>query len=206
MTQIRCAGRTPGRWRALALVTGFTLVAALSTRAQPTRAQGPSPGVAINGTRLTGAQLHALQQRYRVRIPRGRYWYDRFSGAWGRWAGPTLGFTLAGVDVGGPLPVNASGGKTRVFVNGRELHRQDVAALRRIVRVRPGRYWLDAWGNGGYEGGPRLFNLVQLARAAGAGRGGPWSYHSRSTDAHVGGDGQGFLFYIDRDSSMTVGP
>jgi hypothetical protein len=176
-------------------------------------AAGPTPGFAasrprcvrINGTRLADATLRGLEQRYRIQIPNGSYWYDGLCGAWGREGGPTLGFTLTGLALGGPLRANASRGDTRVFVNGRELHRRDVAALVQLLRepIRRGRYWMDAQGNAGREGGPALVNLFQLARSAGRGRGGAWNVHTRVTDAHVGGDGRGFLFYIDRDTGWT---
>ncbi len=39
------------------------------------------------------------------------------------------------------------------------------------IPVYPGRYWVDAFGNGGLEGGPASFNLRMLAQqAAAAGR------------------------------------
>jgi len=69
------------------------------------------------------------------------------------------------------LKVNASRGRTGVFINGRELHLLDVRALQQITMVIPGRYWCDAMGNIGFEGGPPLANLWALAAAANA-RGG----------------------------------
>src|SRR5258706_12537116 len=89
--------------------------------------------VAINGVRLTAPQIAALERRFLVRILDGSYWYDRACGAWGLTGGPTLGFIPAGLDVGGPLPADASGGHTGVFVNGRELHPFDVAGLQQIT-------------------------------------------------------------------------
>jgi len=60
-------------------------------------------------------------------------------------------------------------------------------------------------GNGGYEGGPALFNLFALVQAAqGAGGGRPWTYTARHTGGTVGGDGQGFLFYSDKDTSWST--
>ena len=53
-----------------------------------------------------------------------------------------------------------------MFVNGRELHPIDVQGL---GQVRRGRWWWDAAGNVGTEGGPMVFNfywLVQQQRAA----------------------------------------
>jgi hypothetical protein len=42
-----------------------------------------------------------------------------------------------------------------VFINGRQLHMMDVAALMQITQVYQGRWWVDAQGNFGAEGGPR---------------------------------------------------
>jgi hypothetical protein len=43
----------------------------------------------------------------------------------------------------------------------------DVVALRQFMPVYAGRYWCDASGNGGFEGGPALWNVWQLVRAGG---------------------------------------
>ncbi|MGH9901566.1 MAG: hypothetical protein ACRD68_07105, partial [Pyrinomonadaceae bacterium] len=112
-----------------------------------------------NESLVDDSSLNALERYYRVRIPDGDYWYDRRCGAWGEEGGPTLGFILPGLNLGGRLKANASRGRTGVFVNGRELHRLDVLALQQIMTVYRGRFWVDAHGNGGYEGGPALFNL-----------------------------------------------
>jgi hypothetical protein len=117
--------------------------------------------------RLTDPQVQALERQYGVQIQDGSYWYDRVCGAWGLEGGPTLGFALPGLDLGGRLRADASNGNTGVFVNGRELHRLDVAALQQLGPVYQGRYWLDAEGYCGFEGEPAFCNLVQLARAAG---------------------------------------
>lgn len=53
------------------------------------------------------------------------------------------------------------------FVNASELHDLDVLSLQKIIYVSQGRFWLDAKGNGGYEGYPASFNLVKLSRKAG---------------------------------------
>src|SRR5262249_58535003 len=127
--------------------------------------------VVINRTCLSDAKIYALERNFQVRIPDGNYWYDRVSGAWGVEDGPTAGFILPNLDLGGPLRADASGGRTGVFVNGRELPILDVQALQRITPVYKGRFWLNALGYGGYEGGPAFFNLLQLARNAGLLRG-----------------------------------
>lgn len=139
----------------------------------------PARNVQFNGVTLDqqGMQLLAQLESYTgVQIPNGAYWYDPVSGATGPWGGPMAAAIPAGLPLGGTLRPEASGGGsglvTGVFVNGRELHPQDVAALRTFMQVMPGRYWVDAAGNSGQEGGPPLFNLYALAQQAAAARGG----------------------------------
>jgi hypothetical protein len=95
------------------------------------------------------------------------------------------------------LRANASRGNTGVVINGRELHQLDVAVLQRLGPFLPGRYWMDALGNFGFEGGPILGNVWVLVQMAGAGaaNGGAWTSQSRF--GTVGGDGSGFLFFND---------
>ena len=104
------------------------------------------------------------------RLPDGDYWYDAISGASGPWGGGAFVLLPPGLPLGGALRADASGGGsgyvTGVFVNGRELHADDIANLRRFMQPLPGRYWVDATGNGGLEGGPPLFNLYVLMQAA----------------------------------------
>jgi hypothetical protein len=119
--------------------------------------------VTINRVRLPEATVRALDQQWNTRIPDGSYWYDRVSGAWGMDGGPTAGWIPAGLALGGPLLADASRGNTGVVINGRELPMQDVAALMQITQVYRGRWWVDAQGNFGAEGGPMLGNLRVLA-------------------------------------------
>jgi hypothetical protein len=183
-------------------VRKILLLACLITAAGPATLPAQPRVVLINGVRLPQGTIDALERAYRVRVASGAYWYDRVSGAWGMSGGPTMGLVLPGLPLGGPLRADASRGTTFVWVNGRRLPVTDLRALERITGpVRPGRYWLDAWGNAGYEGGPAIVNLRQLAQRSG---GSSWSYYSRSTGAGVGGDGD-FFYYIDRDVSVTGG-
>src|SRR2546421_5312699 len=78
--------------------------------------------VIINRTPLSNDHLRALEAQYHYRLPDGRYWYDKISGAWGMEGGQTLGFTIPGLDLGGPLRADASNGQTHVFINCRQLH------------------------------------------------------------------------------------
>jgi hypothetical protein len=138
-----------------------------------------------------------LERQSGQRVPDGAYWYDSATGAAGRWGGPTLAFLPPGLRLGGRLPAQASGGGTGVFINGRELHPMDVLGLQRLLRspILPGRYWVDAQGNAGYEGGPAIINLVAAARRAGGG-GGAWSSHydagtgSSRDNMNLASDGQ----------------
>ena len=51
-------------------------------------------------------------------MPRGSFWYDKISGAWGVEGGPTGGFTAPGIDLGGPLGSDASRGNTGGYIGG----------------------------------------------------------------------------------------
>ncbi len=158
----------------------------------PMQQAGPPGGAAtpgarniqFNGRAATAVDLDIVGQLERGMghaIPDGAYWYDPSCGAAGAWGGPTLGFLPPGMALGGPLPADASGGGqgnlTGVFINGREIHPYDYQYLVAMLgQVTPGRYWVDAQGNAGLEGGPALVNLVQVARQRGA-RGGGNSYY-----------------------------
>ena len=167
-------------------------------------ATSQSRHVAINAVQLPDTQVQMLEQAFRTRIPDASYWYDRVSGAWGFSGGPTAGFTMAGLDIGGPLRADASRGTTAVFINGRQLPVQDVLALQALLgAVYAGRYWVDAQGNAGLEGGPPLVNLVAVARARGAqSGGGAYSVYNR-VGGMFGSDGNGCLVYADKDVSYS---
>lgn len=81
---------------------------------------------------------------------------------YGGWKVDRLPDGCRGHDLGGPLPPDASRSHTGVFINGRQIHILELQALSQMFGwVRPGRYWLNAHGIGGYEGGPAQFNLMQ---------------------------------------------
>lgn len=156
--------------------------------------------VFINRVRIPAATLTQLEAAGAPRVPDGRYWYDRVSGAWGLEGGFTRGFVAAGLALGGPLPADISGGGTGVFINGRELHPVDLAGLQQLTGpVAPGRYWVDAQGYAGLEGGPAIANLRALAaqlyrQNGGVGEnygGGAGSYSNANTGIGIITDGQG---------------
>jgi len=141
-------------------------------------AAAPSLDIQFNGAPLDAAGRQTLRQleAYIGEVPAGRYWYDAASGGAGVWGGPAAAYLGPGLALGGGLPSTASGGGdgrlTGVFVNGRELHPVDVAGLRQVLgNVEAGRWWWDAAGNVGREGGPMAFNfywVLQQRQIAGA--------------------------------------
>lgn len=129
-----------------------------------------SRSVIINGRRLSDQDIETLARTFQVQVRDGNYWYDQMNGSWGQQGGPTAGFIMAGLNLGGPLREDASNGDTGVFINGRQLHRVDVARLRQIGPVYPGRCWMDAQGSIGLEGQPAFGNVwVAAAQVFGGG-------------------------------------
>ena len=141
-------------------------------------ATAPARAIEFNGAPLNAAGWQTLRQieTHIGEVPAGRYWYDAASGGAGVWGGPAAAYLGPGLALGGALPAAASGGGsgrvTGVFVNGRELHMIDVQGLSTVLPVQRGRYWWDAAGNVGLEGGPMLFNfywVLQRQRDAAGG-------------------------------------
>ena len=124
--------------------------------------------ISVNGQTLPQNTVNALEMQYQTQIQSGDYWYDSFSGLWGYECGPASGVLAAGLRLGGRLKATASCGNTNVFINGRQIHYNDLMYLQQLVgAIQPGRYWLDAQGNAGLEGGPMLVNLYQSQRSGG---------------------------------------
>ena len=161
------------------------VAAAFLAAAGPSQAQQRQ--VLVNRVRISDQELHGFEQRWNTRVQNGNYWYDKMSGAWGLEGGPTAGWISPGLNLGGPLRADASGGNTGVFINGRELHPQDVQGLSQIVQVQRGRWWVDGQGNFGPEGGPVWGNLMVLAQQRGRGKN--WSSYSSDGHTFIGGDG-----------------
>ena len=156
----------------------------------------------INRVTIGEDEVRKLERDLRMRLPRGDFWYDKVSGAWGLEGGPTLGVTTPGINLGGTLQADASRGNTGVFINGRQLPTQDVLGLQQIsVPVAQGRWWVDHTGNAGIEGNPvPICNLFQFSR----GRGG--AYQRSTAGGYIGGDGQTSYFFDPKSgSSVMVG-
>ena len=165
---------------------------------------GPAAAeISINGKALDAPTEDALEAAYGA-IPDGRYWYDPFSGLWGVEKGPSGGRILPGLDFGAALPANASGGGegrlTSVFVNGREIHPEELALLMAMFgAVNPGRYWLGPTLTGGYEGGPAIFDLRASAQQSAGGAG----YNKSTLFGDLMSDGQ-CSGYFDPSSGASV--
>ncbi|KAF9346957.1 hypothetical protein BGX26_001518, partial [Mortierella sp. AD094] len=173
---------------------GVTSSAPLAPVLAATPMPTTQPQVVINRVSLNQASLQRLQTAiYPNPVTPGNYWYDSISGAWGMMGGPCLGIIPAGLALGGPLPADASGGGTGVFINGREIHPVDRAGLQAIgITAVPGSWWVAANGAFGLQGVPiPIGNLRENAQRAN--NSGPWSVHSRTMGTHMGGDGHGFL-------------
>jgi hypothetical protein len=160
--------------------------------------------VIINGLQLSDAELARVEKAYKVRINDADYWYDRILGAWGLHGGPTVGFVLPGLELGGPLPADASAGSTKVFINDRELPLADLLALQRVTGpVLPGRYFITAQGLAGFEGGPPLWNLAALAAAKSDNPSNNWS--SKLTGASGFSDGTTTAIFFSDGTSVSTG-
>jgi hypothetical protein len=187
----------------LTIIT-FAIIFAGTTAsfAQYSSARQGGSGVFINGEELDTYTVQQLQQAAGFVIPRKRYWYDAYCGAWGFEGGPTLGVGVAGLPLGGQLKANASNGHSGTFINGRELPSQDVAVINSIIspyRVIPGRFLMDASGNVAYENGMYIGNLMQAYQAkhpTSSGRSRFGGYDSGIGAVNAGG-------YISRDHYAT---
>mmetsp|Transcript_54349 Transcript_54349/g.133214 ORF Transcript_54349/g.133214 Transcript_54349/m.133214 type:complete len:205 (+) Transcript_54349:298-912(+) len=111
-------------------------------------------GVIVNNLPVTHGALVDLQLRGIGPMPPGQYWYDPVSGGWGFVGSGLVGILPPDLTFsGGVLDERCSRGVTGVFVNGRELHANDLVWLSSFgVELVRGRYWLQANGPFGVEG------------------------------------------------------
>lgn len=177
-------------------------------------AAAPSRDILFNGAPLDATGERTLRQleAHIGAVPAGRYWYDAASGGAGVWGGPAAAYLGPGLALGGRLPAAASGGGdgrlTGVFVNGRELHPLDVAGLRQVLgHVEVGRWWWDAAGNVGREGGPMVFNFYWVLQQRQAAAASTYRQGARSGDSTYVGHGcavvHGRLRASDESSSYS---
>jgi hypothetical protein len=190
--------------------------------AAPAPAGAPAPATDPSGRSLRFNRVALDQRGWQViaqlegalgrRLPDGEYWYDATCGAAGVQGGPALAILPAGLPLGGPLLADASGGGagrvTAIFINGREIHPVDAQTLTQLVgqQVQPGRYWVDAQGNAGQEGGPPLVNLYQLARQRGTASGNRgWNHATQGPNGALYGGSDGSTnYFFDGASGCSV--
>jgi len=158
---------------------------------------GGDDEVLINGRELAPEQISLIQTTYGQPPRPGDYWYDPMSGLYGATGYPAFGFMLPGHDFGRP-PADASDGDTGVFINGRELPVAEARLWSMMLGavIQPGRYWMDAMGNAGYEGSPvAVVNLFAAARQNGIGaRGGDNFWTSRFSGGNYdSGNARGYV-------------
>ena len=96
----------------------------------------------------------------------------------------------------------ARAGEQVVIVNGVQLPNTAPGASATGRAVRPGRYWLDPYGNAGFEGGPPLVNLAQ-ARARGAQGYAAWN--NNTAFGNWGGDGNCSYYNNPDGDSILIG-
>lgn len=164
-------------------------------------------GIIINGKTLDQNEVMQLQQIVGAAVVPGNYWYDGVSGLWGYIGGPYSGQILPGLSLG-ELPPDASGRGTNVYINGREIHPTELTQLQQGFGViQPGRYWLNAQGIGGYEGGPAQFNLLaSRGGTSSQGGGGMYGgYTERAAGGSVGSDGNCSYYMAPDGSSVMTG-
>ena len=181
------------------------------TVSPPTSGAAPDPelpvgprtvrAVYVNDVALDDGTIESLDLALGSPVTDGLYWYDPVLGAVGYEGGPTAGFLAPGLLLGGPLAADASAGTTGVFLNGRELPFEDLAALEQLfgISIPPDRYFLDAQGYYGYEGEPPLGNVFDVVAQQSGGGG----YTSETAGGWVGGDGDDG-YYFDPDSGCSV--
>ncbi len=180
----------------------FLMLGVMLLMANGIQAQDYRTSVYVNDVELSINQVQILEQAYRVKVQKGRYWYDPVCGLWGMQSGPALGLMMAGMQLGGPLKANASNGRTGIFINGRQLDRAETLQWKQLLgAVYQGRYWLDAYGNLGLESGGYLLNVVQVANTY---RGGSRNsfYRNNYTDTGSGSSSEGF-YIMGKDWSYS---
>lgn len=132
---------------------------------QPEALLQPHRAVCCNGKILDPNQLRTLDMALGGTVPDGSYWYDARWGAFGRVGEGRERALPAGLDLGGPLPANASLGTTGVFINGRQLGFVEISRTPGIPYLPRHRYWVNANGDFGIEGAAAILGNLQVKAA-----------------------------------------
>jgi len=156
-------------------------------------------GVRVNSECVATQTLRNLEAKYGSKAQPGNYWYDSRSGLFGHVGQPPMGQIPPGMPFAKTLRRNASNGDTGVVINGRELSKVEVMMLSQLGPVVPGRYWMDAMTNVGFEGNPIPFtnlaalmnNRGQQQRRNGGGGVNNDFYYGRAGDNYYGNSNLG---------------
>lgn len=197
------------------MIRVLAAIAALSILAAPASAERGAPAdkdyakqhrnqqIVVNNRALSQHEINTLVSLY-GQVYVGRYWYDPISGLYGYEGQGAAGQLAPGLAIGGQLSPSASGGGygrlTGVFINGREIHPDEYMVLYQIYgQVMPGRYWMNAQGVAGPEGGPPMLNIAADAqRMIERSTGGPGSVYlpwlGAQPGTHVGRASDGCLY------------
>jgi len=158
-----------------------------------------SRNVVVNNIKLTDSEVSMLGGM----VMDGNYWYDHKCGAWGYMGGPCLGIVQPNLAiVKGKMPSNASNGNSGVYINGRQLHADDVATFARLgITCIPGHWWVDSNGSFGLQHIPiPMGNLFALAKQKGHTSS---PYISRGLFGTYGSDSSG-NYYISLPGGSSV--
>ncbi|KAK4743503.1 hypothetical protein SAY87_001504 [Trapa incisa] len=92
-------------------------------------AENGKTSVSVNGYPLP-TRIIKRAEKFAGPIHPGNYWYDSRAGFWGLIGGPCLGIIPPGIEeFNHPMLENCAAGNTKVIVNGRELHKEDLDLL-----------------------------------------------------------------------------
>ncbi len=177
----------------------FTLLLLILISVSSLQAQTGRTGIFINGQELSPQWVGGLESYYKVKIQKGRYWYDNRCGLWGMEGGQALGIVMPNLQLGN-LKSNASNGRTGIFINGRQINQAERLQWHQLLgNTIPGRYTLDQYGNLSTVYGQYICNVVQLGRA----KKGNSFYRNSYLGTGSGGNSDGF-YVMGKDWSVSV--
>ncbi|KAF7840896.1 extra-large guanine nucleotide-binding protein 1-like [Senna tora] len=118
--------------------------------------QIPAELVCVNGDSLDRKKMKLLLScpNPPKKLEPGFYWYDKASGLWGKDGKGPSQIISAQLDVGGALQEKASNGNTNVYINRREITKEELLMLKVAGVPCEGKpsFWVDADGSYRYEG------------------------------------------------------
>ena len=188
-------------------------IAAIALSIMLATAHAQQTGIVVNKVELTAAEALGISQAVGQPIVPGRYWYDPQSGLWGYEGGPYAGQLPAALPmIRGALQPDASGGMTRVFINGRAVHPMTLMQAQASMGPIPeGRYSMNVYGQIVMEGQP-FPPLPQQAQQGGGFSGGNAVYlpgrtsDGRADGLHTGRASDGCTYIVTGDYSAESCP